>query len=392
MPRKRRKSRIVYTSANQLKLVRGGVDYFQTLIKLIDSSGTSIHIQIYIFAEDNTGKEVAEALKNAAKRGVKIFLLVDGYASQSLSSDFIEDLKSNGIQFNQFEPIFRRRDFYFGRRMHHKIVVVDGEQGLVGGINISDRYNDVADEPAWLDWAAHVKGESAATLEQICIETWNLESGNQSKRLPKKPTHPDYKVNATCLVGVRRNDWVMCKNQISKTYLDMFRNADKEMIIMSSYFLPGRMFRRGLKRAVRRGVKIRLILAGKSDIALAKYAERYMYTWLLRNQIRIFEYQPTVLHGKVATMDGHRTTIGSFNVNNISAYSSIELNLDVDNAEFAESVQHQFEKIIQKDCVEITVDDFKNNTGVFAKFSQYISYWIVRFTYFIFTFYFKQKE
>ena len=88
MPRKRRKSRIVYTSANQLKLVRGGVDYFQTLIKLIDSSGTSIHIQIYIFAEDNTGKEVAEALKNAAKRGVKIFLLVDGYASQSLSSDF----------------------------------------------------------------------------------------------------------------------------------------------------------------------------------------------------------------------------------------------------------------------------------------------------------------
>src|SRR6478736_5794524 len=156
MPRKRRKSRLVYTSANQLKLVRGGVHYFQTLIKLINSARTSVHIQIYIFAEDNTGKEVAEALKNAAKRGVKIFLLVDGYASQSLSSDFIEDLKSNGIQFNQFEPIFRRRDFYFGRRMHHKIVVVDGEQGLVGGINISDRYNDVADEPAWLDWAAHV--------------------------------------------------------------------------------------------------------------------------------------------------------------------------------------------------------------------------------------------
>ena len=91
-------------------------------------------------------------------------------------------------------------------------------------------------------------------------------------------------------------------------------------------------------------------------------------------------------------MDGKRTTIGSFNVNNISAYSSIELNLDVDNAEFAESVQHQFEKIIQKDCVEITVDDFNNKTGAFAKFSQYISYWIVRFTYFIFTFYFKQKE
>jgi cardiolipin synthase len=276
--------------------------------------------------------------------------------------------------------------------MHHKIVVVDGEQGLVGGINISDRYNDIADEPAWLDWAAHVIGESAATLEQICIETWNLELVNKSKRLPKTPTRPDYKVNANCLVGVRRNDWVMRKNQISKTYFDMCRNANEEMIILSSYFLPGRLFRRGLKRAVRRGVKIRLILAGKSDIALAKYAERYMYTWLLRNQIRIFEYQPTVLHGKVATMDSRRTTIGSFNVNNISAYSSIELNLDVDNAEFAESVQHQFEKIMQEDCVEITVDDFNNKTGVFAKFSQYMSYWIVRFTYFVFTFYFKQKE
>ena len=205
------------------------------------------------------------------------------------------------------------------------------------------------------------------------------------------PTHPDYRVDHTCKVGVRRNDWVMRKNHISKTYFDMFRNAQSEMIIMSSYFLPGRLFRRGLKRAVRRGVKIRLILAGKSDIALAKYAERYMYSWLLRNKINIFEYQPTILHGKVATMDGMRTTIGSYNVNNISAYSSIELNLDVENADFADSVKNQFEKIMEKDCVEITEDGF-NKTGFFEKSSQYFAYWVVRIIYFIFTFYFKQKE
>jgi len=392
MARKRKSSKTNYSSANELDLVKGGRDFFDLLIELIDGAEETIHIQIYIFDADETGNLVAEALKRAAARKVKVWLLVDGYASQSLPTPFIQDLVEAGISFNRFEPFFKRRNFYFGRRMHHKIVVVDSLHGLVGGINISNRYNDSDGNPAWLDWAAHVTGECAFALEQVCVETWNLELDDRTRRLPKQRPHPDYKSNKPCKIGVIRNDWVMRKNQISRTYLQLFKAAQSEIIIMSSYFLPGRLFRRGLSRAVRRGVKVRLILAGKSDIALAKYAERYMYRWLLRHHIRIFEYQPTVLHGKVATMDGTRTTIGSYNVNNISAYSSIELNLDVDDEIFSANVQSRFEKIMKSDCREFTNEDYTKRTSLIAKFFQYLAYWMVRILYYLSTFYFKQKE
>ena len=382
----------IYTSSNELQLVRGGAQYFELLTSLLSHARESIHIQIYIFEEDETGIQIAKALKDAAARKVKVYLMVDGYASQSLSMNFIQDLAIHGILFNRFEPFFKRRSFYFGRRMHHKIVVVDSLHGLVGGVNISNRYNDLPGKPAWMDWAAYVKGEAAAALEQVCVEYWNYELENKTRRLPKARPHPNFKAKSRCLVAVRRNDWVMRKNQISKTYINMFRNAESEINIMSSYFLPGQLFRWELSRAVKRGVRVKLILAGISDVTLAKYAERYMYRWLLRHRIRIFEYQPTVLHGKVTTVDGKRTTIGSYNVNNISAYSTIELNLDTEDESFSESVNLEFEKIIRRECREFTVDDYRRKTSLVAKFFQYMAYWIVRLVYFIFTFYFKQKE
>ena len=393
MARKRRKkSKTNYSSVNELDLVKGGRDFFDLLIQLIDGASETIYIQIYIFDADETGKAVAEALIRAASRKVKVWLLVDAYASQSLPAPFIEELVSAGVAFNRFEPLLKGRNFYFGRRMHHKIVVVDTLHGLVGGINISNRYNDSDGNPAWLDWAGHVTGECAAALEQVCVETWNLELDDRTKRIPRQRPHPEYTSKKSCKIGVIRNDWVMRKNQISRTYLELFKAAQSEIVIMSSYFLPGRLFRRGLSRAVRRGVSVRLILAGKSDIALAKYAERYMYRWLLRHKIRIFEYQPTVLHGKVATMDGTRATIGSYNVNNISAYSSIELNLDVEDEAFAAEVQKRFEKIMKNDCREFTNEDYTKRTSMVAKFFQYMAYWMVRILYYLSTFYFKQKE
>ena len=108
-----------------------------------------------------------------------------------------------------------------------------------------------------------------------------------------------------------------------------FRPANESITIMCSYFLPGRTYRKLLSRASVRGVKIKVILAGKSDVAVSKNAERYLYDWLLRKNIRIYEFETTVLHAKMSVVDGDMVTIGSFNVNNISAYASLELNLDV---------------------------------------------------------------
>ena len=157
-----------YTQHNTVKLLRGGKAYFDALFELIDNAKNSIQLQVYILEEDPTGTDVSEHLIGAANRGVKVQILVDGYASRSLSNTFIKKMKDNNIHFRHFEPLLKSEKFYFGRRLHHKILVTDGIYALVGGINISDRYNDTPGKSAWLDWAIRVKGDASYELHKIC--------------------------------------------------------------------------------------------------------------------------------------------------------------------------------------------------------------------------------
>ena len=167
---KKRTSRLLagYTQHNKIRLVHGGSDYFSTLIQLLDQAKTMIHLQTYIYEGDETGRMVSEALIHAARRKVQVYILLDGYASQELSKDIIKEWKEAGIRFRWFWPLFKSRSFYLGRRMHHKILVTDGAYGLAGGVNVSNRYNDMPTEKAWLDRALFVEGEAALKLHIIC--------------------------------------------------------------------------------------------------------------------------------------------------------------------------------------------------------------------------------
>ena len=160
---------------------------------------------------------------------------------------------------------------------------------------------------------------------------------------------------------------------------------------MCSYFLPGIVLRRQLSKAVKRGVEVKVILAGPSDVMIVKQAERYLYQWMLRNKIRIFEYQPTVLHSKMAVADDHWVTIGSFNVNNISAYASVELNVDVRNRKFATNLQQVMNGIIENDCIEVTPNNFATNVTIFKKFIYRSCYDLIRVVLNLSTFYFKHE-
>lgn len=381
----------VYTEHNKVELVRGGKKYFDLLVKMIDEAVYSIHLQVYIFNHDETGKLVANALERAAGRDVKIFMLVDGYASQSLQHEFIQQLRASGIRFRFFEPLLKSHNFYFGRRLHHKVIVTDASYCMVGGINIADRYNDVQGEDAWMDWGIFAEGEVAAELFNICEELWEkLDRGKkysfEHSRLPASL------LNEKCLIRVRRNDWVRKYNQVSGSYIEMFAKAQDQITIMSSYFLPGRVIRKRMERASRRGVKIRLVLTGYSDVPITKHAERYIYRWIFKNNIRLYEYQKNVLHGKLSTYDDKWVTAGSYNVNFISAYASIELNLDIADDEFAHTVNKAINKIIQKDCVEIMEKDYNSSYGFFSKIFNRISYDVIQFVFFLITFYYRPKK
>ena len=393
MPAKRNTTKVYsdYRSDNKVKLIRGGKDYFVLLEKLIREAKESVHVQVYIFNEDETGARIADAMIDAANRNVKVYFMADGYASQSLSATFILRLSDSKVRFRFFEPVFKSSNFYFGRRLHHKLVVIDNAVALVGGINISNRYNDLPGVLAWLDFALLTEGAIVKDLCELCWQTWKGFKGNAVQEPCRQP-----EINLSNLPGemaevrMRRNDWVKNKNQISRTYIEMMMGSDSHLCILCSYFLPGNVMRRAIKKAVKRGVKIKVILAGKSDLIVAKNAERFMYDWLLRNKVEIFEYQNNVLHGKIAVCDSKWMTIGSYNVNDISAYASVELNLDVKNQAFAKAVEENLEQIIANDCLPITFESHALAKNPVKQFSRWASYELFRIGFNLFTFYFKQ--
>jgi cardiolipin synthase A/B len=380
-----------FVPGNKVTLIQGGKEYFDLLTRLINAAKNTIHLQTYIFSDDETGAAVADALKHAALRNVKVYVLADGYASQAISKKFIHGLRAAGVYFRFFEPVLKNRYFYFGRRLHHKIVVADGTAALIGGRNIADRYNDAQGQPAWLDFALLAEGPVVQQFCQLCSKMW---VGQSAKRTAAACGESELTDSAewNSAVRLRRNDWVRRHNEISATYIEMLRGAKKEITVFCSYFLPGRFMRRLLASAAKRGVAIKVVTAGRSDVLLAKYAERWLYDWLLRNNIRLYEYQPTVLHAKIAVCDSEWLTIGSYNINNISAYASIELNADVYNSEFAAGVHEQLDAIIVQHCIPITKAFHRQHKNIFRQFMRWAAYEVVSLIFYLFTFYFRAKK
>lgn len=385
------KIKTAFTLYNKAELIRGGSSYFSTLHDMLDNARKSIQLQVYIFEEDETGKEVALRLIKAARRGVKIQVLLDGYASKGLSIGFKNSMRDNGIQLRFFEPIFKGGNYYFGRRLHHKIVVCDGLVSLIGGINISDRYNDMPGIPAWLDWAIKVEGEASFELFKLCNQCFTPKTDDWLT-IAKQDIINAFNPSMHCPIRIRRNDWVMGRNEISASYMEMFKNARHEIIIMSSYFIPSPFFRKNIIKALKKGVKIKLILAGISDVGIAKHAERYLYRWAVRHGIEIHEYNHNILHGKIAIADEKIVTIGSYNINDISALASIELNLDVQDIAFSRIVYDQLMKIIDNDCNRISPIRIIRSYLPSERILQWICYETVRLLFNLFTFYLSKKR
>ncbi len=354
MSRIKQAMHIGYSPRNRVELLRGGRPYFSRLEQMIQAATTSLHLQFYIFEPDDTGDRIIEQLRAAAKRNVSVHLHLDAYASARLDNKRVSSLRDAGVEVKWFEPLLRSTRFYVGRRLHHKIVVADGIKLLIGGLNICDRYNDLPNQPAWFDLAAYLEGETAYIAYHQCRLLWG------EKELP-----PRIEWKAIDAFGdqilkaqqkdcrLRYNDWVRRKREITRSYLEQFQHAEKNILICCSYFLPGRLLRKKIAQARKRNVRIRLILTGVSDVPLAKAAERHLYRWMLERGIEIYEYQSNVLHAKAATIDDHWTTIGSYNLNEISALASLEANLDVKDQNFALVTRLLLEEVIRKDCKRI---------------------------------------
>lgn len=371
----KRRGKEHYTTHNRVSLCKSGPGYFNQLEELIRSARHEIHLQTYIFATDQTGQRIMHALLDAAKRGVKVFILVDAYGSQKLSSGMMRKLANAGIRIRKYGRFYSRGRFHIGRRLHQKITVIDGYTSIVGGMNISDNYNDTLLGKAWLDFAVIIRGDASRKLQLVCHRRW---SGSIRRPIGKPFSPEKAPSDFHTRIRVRRNDFIRNFHEVAISYRQGLRTAGSSIVIVGGYFLPGGRTRRLLRNAVKRGVEIRVITAEKSDVKILRNARRYLYRWLIDNGVRLYLYEPANVHGKMMIVDEKWLTVGSYDLNNLSTFSNIELNVDIDDKAFSKNATEELERIIQYQCTELTDQKIREIRNVWTAIMMWLSYRIVK--------------
>ena len=361
-----------FSSGEQVTLLTSGQAFFQTLEKMIDEAKEEIHLQVYIFEDDETGRRIAEALFRAALRGVAVYLLLDGFGSYFFPEKISTRLKDAGVRIKFFGRLFSRGRFHLGRRLHRKVIVFDRTTAIVTGLNISNNYNDVNDKRAWLDFAVVVEGAIVLKLYALCLRRWIKKPLRKSFIEKVKSRKKLNNIHGN--IYLRQNDWVRGLNEANASYRREIKHAKKSLFIVGGYFLPGGNVRRALKRAVERGVDIQIIVAEESDVQLQHLALEYLYQWMIRNRIRIYEYITSNVHGKVLIADKHHVSIGSYDLNSLSTLSNVELNLDIKDAQFASTFHDLLEKIANQECRLITAEELYKRSNIWRRFKHWFAY------------------
>jgi len=333
----------------------GGEAYFKRYLQLIEESREILHLQVYIFNNDRTGKEVQQALIRAASRGVKVALLLDGFGSANLPKKFLKKFEDAGIEVRFFSRLRFSVPFRMGRRLHHKLLVIDYHKAIVGGINVADRYRGTGEEQPWLDYAVYLEGPICIQLHEMAgriTKKRNLLKLQQLKRLNRLWKRKEK--GPVSDIRILENDFLKNKLQIRRSYTQAIRSARHSLIIVNSYFLPSFKLLGRLAQKSRQGVEIALVLPHKSDVLFYNTAVKYQYRILLAAGIRIYEYPKAVLHAKVAAADNRWCTIGSYNLNDLSDLLSLELNIEIRDPAVAAPFQEELWSVIRKDCIEVS--------------------------------------
>ncbi len=343
-------------SENEVQFFEEGEVYYSTFLQKIRSAQQVIHLQTYIFEMDKFGSIVKEELIQASLRGVKVYLLVDGIGSKNLDDLIANEFMQAGVFYCKFSQVnFTNWVGIWSRRLHHKILLADGE-AFVGGINvISETYtlNEVAPQ---LDFAVLLKGPIIQSLRVYC-ELIFSQTYSKSVKFDPMPAFQD-RLSAVTTTKISVNDWFIWRSQITKQYKNLVASAEKDIVIINSYFFPRKKFMKQLVKAAKRGVRVRLILAKYSDWPSYVLATQYLYQYFLKNGVEIYQWNKSILHGKLATVDDKTVTIGSFNLNYTSYRHNLEMNVDLFSKEFTKNLNEKIENWITNSCEKIDADVF----------------------------------
>lgn len=347
-----------FAENNQITLLHNGAEYFPELEAAIDKAHTEIHLETYIFEYDAIGQKITDALKRAAQRGVAVFLLLDGFGSQDFPREEIQRMLQAGIRVLIFRPeyIFSKPRRYRLRRMHRKLVIIDAQTAFIGGINIIDDEHNPENLTPRFDYAVIIRGPLLMQIHKAARHLWLIVAWAHFKKrwvhpAAIKPSGEPYGNQKAALLI--RDNW-RHRHDIEHAYLDAINQAHSEIIIANAYFLPGRKFSNALKNAARRGVQVELLLQGKIEYRLQYHATQALYENLLGAGIKIYEYNRSYLHAKVAVIDQHWATVGSSNIDPFSLLLAREANVVIEDHEFAATLRTSLKTAIAQQSIPVT--------------------------------------
>lgn len=350
--------------------LRAGDEIFPAMLAAIDAARQSVCLEIYTFEESPLGRAFLESLVRARERGAQVRVLVDAIGSVLLSGSFWEPLRRAGGEVRVFNPVALRR---MTIRNHRKLLVCDNREAFIGGFNIAPEYEGDGVHDGWCDVGMSIEGPLAVQLSLSFDEMFSRAEFCHKRftRWRKTGVRKAVTLPAEQLLfsgpGRGRNPYMQSLHR------DLA--GAKDVCVMVAYFLPTLRLRRDLLRVARRGGRVRLILAGQSDVPLSRLAAQSLYRRLLRGGVEIYEYQPQILHAKLFIADGAVYT-GSSNLDTRSLRINYELMLRFDDALLTSQAREIFEDIL-KQCRRVTLDDWRRSHTLWQRLKQRWAYFLL---------------
>ena len=354
-----------WVPGNDITLLENGEEFFPRVFECFAKAKQEIIIETFILFEDEVGLALRDVLVEAARRGVRVDIMVDGFGSPDLSDEYVLSLSRAGVKLRVFDPGIRLRllgqRLNVIRRMHRKIIVVDGERAFVGGINFSHDHLRSFGPMGKQDYSVEVIGPVVAQIHRFVLR--EIAVGKQApgwfrrrvREYEPEGAPDEHKGSAEVMFVSRDNR--RHPEDIERHYRAAIRSARKRIVIANAYFFPGYRLIKEMRRAARRGVEVRLILQGEPDMPFVKTAASMLYHHLLHAGVEIYEYCERPLHGKVALVDDTWSTVGSSNLDPLSLALNLEANVIVRDEAFNRVMAQRLEQLVCDACKKIDAAD-----------------------------------
>ena len=379
-------TRTPLVAGNRVKLLIDGPRTYEAVLAAIEEARDHIHIETYIFADDEVGERFSAALVRKREQGVKVRIIYDAIGSLQSSEAFFERLAERGIETVAFRPLNPSKIWRVNNRDHRKLIIVDGSVAFTGGINISSTYESASTsrpgpeagvKEGWRDTHVEIRGPVVKQLQALFLETWT-RLGRQADPVAPGLYPPLVETGEDLVQVVPSEGGDDSEFRIYEAYLTAIRKARDRIWISMAYFAPNRELREALAAAPGRGVDVRIIVPGFTDSGAIYHASRATYGELLEAGVQIYEHNDALMHAKTAVIDGVWSTVGSCNIDPRSFVHNNELNAMIVGGEFARSMQRMF-KTDLKNSERIDPETWKDRpASERAKefLSSLVAYWL----------------